>query len=76
MAKIIRVDEDTLIDDRTIRWVYTERNNSDVQVSYSKGENAVLISDCADKVGIFVNDIPLLIKALTLADKHIIDSEQ
>lgn len=76
MAKIIRVDEDTLVDDETIQWVYAEYDGNEVHVSYTKGEKVILMSDGKNEVGIFVNDIPLLIKALTLADKHIIDSEQ
>ena len=75
MAKIIHVDEDTLVDDGTIIWAYSEvYGGSSVSVSYSSGENCIRISDGMDEVGIYVNDIQMLIKSLTLADKHITNS--
>ena len=76
MPKIIHVDEDTLVDDGTILWEYSEAYGGSVSVSYSSGEKCIRISDGTDWVEIYVNDIRMLIKSLTLADKHIIDSEQ
>ena len=77
MAKIIHVDEDTLVvDDGTIIWAYSEAYGGSVSVSYISGGNCIRISDSTDWVEIHVNDIRMLIKSLTLADKHITDSEQ
>lgn len=71
MPKIIRVDEETIEDGET-HWEWQDKHDGAEWISHREGDDSICIRDSIGQIAdIYSLDIPLLVKALVLAYKHI-----